>query len=181
MLAAGDQACYMAMMGLGFGLEQVPHTMVQRTPLSHPLTSRACGGKLYLWVRLKKHCRSPRPLIPSARLAMWSERTTGSTSTSGRRAKGCRELPDIGVWSSSHLIRMSNTPATRVMGGAISMRSHGAMAMGLPSRPVYADPYLFSALSHHKPLAISQTERRRESKEREKPMTSSHSHGNESA
>ena len=102
----------MAMMGLGFGPEQVPHTMVQRTPLSHPLTSRACGGKLYLWVRLKKHCRSPRPLIPSARLAMWSERTTGSTSTSGRRAKGCRELPDIGVWSSSHLIRMSNTPAT---------------------------------------------------------------------
>ena len=116
MLAAGDQACFifMAMMGLGFGLEQVPHTMVQRTPLSHPLTSRACGGKLYLWVRLKKHCRSPRPLIPSARLAMWSERTTGSTSTSGRRAKGCRELPDIGVWSSSHLIRMSNTPATHL-------------------------------------------------------------------
>ena len=73
-------------------------------------------GKLYLWVRLKKHCRSPRPLhvIPSARLAMWSERTTGSTSTSGRRAKGCRELPDIGVWSSSHLIRMSNTPATHL-------------------------------------------------------------------
>ena len=104
----------MAMMGLGFGPEQVPHTMVQRTPLSHPLTSRACGGKLYLWVRLKKHCRSPRPLIPSARLAMWSERTTGSTSTSGRRAKGCRELPDIGVWSSSHLIRMSNTPATHL-------------------------------------------------------------------
>ena len=104
----------MAMMGLGFGLEQVPHTMVQRTPLSHPLTSRACGGKLYLWVRLKKHCRSPRPLIPSARLAMWSERTTGSTGTSGRRAKGCRELPDIGVWSSSHLIRMSNTPATHL-------------------------------------------------------------------
>ena len=114
MLAAGDQACFMAMMGLGFGLEQVPHTMVQRTPLSHPLTSRACGGKLYLWVRLKKHCRSPRPLIPSARLAMWSERTTGSTSTSGRRAKGCRELPDIGVWSSSHLIRMSNTPYTHL-------------------------------------------------------------------
>ena len=114
MLAAGDQACFMAMMGLGFGLEQVPHTMVQRTPLSHPLTSRACGGKLYLWVRLKKHCRSPRPLIPSAMLAMWSERTTGSTSTSGRRAKGCRELPDIGVWSSSHLIRMSNTPATHL-------------------------------------------------------------------
>ena len=114
MLAAGDQACFMAMMGLGFGLEQVPHTMVQRTPLSHPLTSRACGGKLYLWVRLKKHCRSPRPLIPSARLAMWSERPTGSTSTSGRRAKGCRELPDIGVWSSSHLIRMSNTPATHL-------------------------------------------------------------------
>ena len=114
MLAAGDQACFMAMMGLGFGLEQVPHTMVQRTPLSHPLTSRACGGKLYLWFRLKKHCRSPRPLIPSARLAMWSERTTGSTSTSGRRAKGCRELPDIGVWSSSHLIRMSNTPATHL-------------------------------------------------------------------
>ena len=114
MLAAGDQACFMAMMGLGFGLEQVPHTMVQRTPLSHPLTSRASGGKLYLWVRLKKHCRSPRPLIPSARLAMWSERTTGSTSTSGRRAKGCRELPDIGVWSSSHLIRMSNTPATHL-------------------------------------------------------------------
>ena len=114
MLAAGDQACFMAMMGLGFGPEQVPHTMVQRTPLSHPLTSRACGGKLYLWVRLKKHCRSPRPLIPSARLAMWSERTTGSTSTSGRRAKGCRELPDIGVWSSSHLIRMSNTPATHL-------------------------------------------------------------------
>ena len=114
MLAAGDQACFMAMMGLGFGLEQVPYTMVQRTPLSHPLTSRACGGKLYLWVRLKKHRRSPRPLIPSARLAMWSERTTGSTSTSGRRAKGCRELPDIGVWSSSHLIRMSNTPATHL-------------------------------------------------------------------
>ena len=114
MLAAGDQACFMAMMGLGFGLEQVPYTMVQRTPLSHPLTSRASGGKLYLWVRLKKHCRSPRPLIPSARLAMWSERTTGSTSTSGRRAKGCRELPDIGVWSSSHLIRMSNTPATHL-------------------------------------------------------------------
>ena len=114
MLAAGDQACFMAMMGLGFGLEQVPHTMVQRTPLSHPLTSHACGGKLYLWVRLKKHCRSPRPLIPSAMLAMWSERTTGSTSTSGRRAKGCRELPDIGVWSSSHLIRMSNTPATHL-------------------------------------------------------------------
>ena len=114
MLAAGDQACFMAMMGLGFGLEQVPYTMVQRTPLSHPLTSRACGGKLYLWARLKKHCRSPRPLIPSARLAMWSERTTGSTSTSGRRAKGCRELPDIGVWSSSHLIRMSNTPATHL-------------------------------------------------------------------
>ena len=113
-MAAGDQACFMAMMGLGFGLEQVPHTMVQRTPLSHPLTSRACGGKLYLWVRLKKHCRSPRLLIPSARLAMWSERTTGSTSTSGRRAKGCRELPDIGVWSSSHLIRMSNTPATHL-------------------------------------------------------------------
>ena len=61
-----------------------------------------------------RHCRSPRPLIPSARLAMWSERTTGSTSTSGRRAKGCRELPDIGVWSSSHLIRMSNTPATHL-------------------------------------------------------------------
>ena len=104
----------MAMLGLGVEREQVPHTMVQRTPLTHPLTSRACGGKLYLWVRLKKHCRSPRPLIPSARLAMWSERTTGSTSTSGRRAKGCRELPDIGVWSSSHLIRMSNTPATHL-------------------------------------------------------------------
>ena len=76
--------------------------------------SRMWGQALSMGQAKEAHCRSPRPLIPSARLAMWSERTTGSTSTSGRRAKGCRELPDIGVWSSSHLIRMSNTPATHL-------------------------------------------------------------------